>query len=167
VALKSKSVPFRIIMTTHSPLTFAGMEKNEVVVMERNSDGKIFADHPTTAPKGLGFAAILTSDFFGLRSTLDRETLKKIDDKRELALKDNKTDQDRKDLARLNDELGTLDFSNSVRDPLYEEFIRAITSAAKENPALKAPAPRSDVWRQRQQIAKDIAKRLLERNQKQ
>lgn len=151
----------QIIMTTHSPLTFGGMDKNEVVVMERGADGKIFAEHPTSAPKGMGFAAILTSDFFGLRSTLDKETLKKIDDKRELASKIDKTDDDRKKLAEMNDELGKLDFSHTVRDPLYEEFIRAITAATEDDPSLKKPAPRSDVWRKRQDIAKDIAARLL------
>jgi ABC-type multidrug transport system ATPase subunit len=151
----------QIIMTTHSPLTFAGMDKNEVVVMERNMQGKIFAEHPTSAPKGMGFAAILTSDFFGLRSTLDKETLKRIDTKRELALKPNKTDEDHKQLGILNTELGKLDFSHAVRDPLYEEFIRAITNATKEQPELKKPAPKPDMWRERQKIAKDIAKRLL------
>jgi ABC-type multidrug transport system ATPase subunit len=105
----------QIIMTTHSPLTFAGMDKNEVVVMERSADGRIFAEHPTSAPKGMGFAAILTSDFFGLRSTLDRDTLKKIDTKRELAIKQNKTDDDRRTLEGLNTELGNLDFSHAVR----------------------------------------------------
>lgn len=151
----------QIIMTTHSPLTFAGMDKNEVVVMERNVEGRIFAEHPTSAPKGMGFAAILTSDFFGLRSTLDKDTLKKIDTKRELALKPDKTDDDRKELERLNNELGKLDFSNAVRDPLYEEFIRAITTATKEEPELKKPAPPVEMWRERQRIAKDITERLL------
>jgi hypothetical protein len=61
----------------------------------------------------------------------------------------------------MNDELGKLDFSHTVRDPLYEEFIRAITAATKEDPALNKPAPQSDVWRKRQEIAKDIAERLL------
>src|SRR4029077_13977011 len=124
----------QIIMTTHSPLTFAGMDKNEVVVMERNVEGGIFAEHPTSPPKGMGFAAILTSDFFGLRSTLDKDTLKKIDKKREIALKPDKNNDDRKELEALNDELGRLDFSHTVRDPLYEEFIRAITAATKDNP---------------------------------
>jgi predicted ATPase len=157
----------QIIMTTHSPLTFAGMDKNEVVVMERSEDGRIFAEHPTSAPKGMGFAAILTSDFFGLRSTLDKETLKKIDDKRELALKPDKTDEDRRKLADMNEELGKLDFSHTVRDPLYEEFIRAITAATKDDPSLQKPAPRSDMWRKRQEIAKDIAGRLLKMESKQ
>jgi ABC-type multidrug transport system ATPase subunit len=151
----------QIIMTTHSPLTFAGMEKNEVVVMERNHDGSIFAEHPSSAPRGMGFAAILTSDFFGLRSTLDKDTLKKIDTKRELSLKPRKTDDERKDLERLNSELGKLDFSHAVRDPLYEEFIRALTAATAENPELKKPAPKTEMWRERQRIAKDIAARLL------
>ena len=151
----------QIIMTTHSPLTFAGMDKNEVVVIERGLDGRIFAAHPTSAPKGMGFAAILTSDFFGLRSTLDRETLKKIDRKRELALKRDKTDDDRRKLSELNEELGKLDFTHTVRDPLYEEFIRAITAATKDDTSLKKPAPQSDMWRKRQEIAKDIAERLL------
>jgi predicted ATPase len=152
----------QIIMTTHSPLTFAGMDKNEVVVMERGVDGHIFAEHPTTAPKGMGFAAILTSDFFGLRSTLDKDTLKKIDDKRELALKQDKTDDDRKKLAELNDELGRLDFSETARDPLYREFVRAITAATSDDPSLKRAAPPTEVWKKRQEIAKDIAKHLLE-----
>jgi predicted ATPase len=152
----------QIIMTTHSPLTFAGMDKNEVVVMERGVVGHIFAEHPTTAPKGMGFAAILTSDFFGLRSTLDKDTLKKIDDKRELALKQDKTDDDRKKLAELNDELGRLDFSETARDPLYREFVRAITAATSDDPSLKRAAPPTEVWKKRQEIAKDIAKHLLE-----
>lgn len=156
----------QIIMTTHSPLTFAGMDKNEVVVMERSGDGRIFAEHPTSAPKGMGFAAILTSDFFGLRSTLDKDTLKKIDDKRELAMKPEKTDKDRQKLAQLNDELGKLDFSHSVRDPLYEEFIRAITAAQKKDPSLKRPSPPADIWRKRQEIAKEIAERLLKLSSK-
>jgi predicted ATPase len=157
----------QIIMTTHSPLTFAGMDKNEVVVMERSADGRIFAEHPTTAPKGMGFAAILTSDFFGLRSTLDKDTLKKIDDKRELALKENKTDDERKKLAELNDQLGRLDFSETARDPLYREFVRAITAATSDDPSLKKAAPPIDIWKKRQEIAKDIAKQLLETEPKQ
>jgi len=157
----------QIIMTTHSPLTFAGMDKNEVVVMQRAGDDHIFAEHPTSSPKGMGFAAILTSEYFGLRSTLDKETLIKIDEKRELAFKPNKNDDDRKKLEELNSELGNLDFSKSIRDPLYLDFIRAITAATKEDPTLNSPAPSTEIWQKRKEIAKDIAKRLLKDNPKQ
>lgn len=152
----------QIIMTTHSPLTFAGLDKNEVVLLEQDHEGHIYAEHPTSAPKGMGFAAMLTSDFFGLRSTLDKETLEKIDKKRRLALKENKTDKDRKELARLNEELGKLDFSKAARDPLYLEYIRAISAAQKDDASLKQAAPPKDIWRKRKEIAKDIAQRLLQ-----
>jgi len=115
----------------------------------------------------MGFAAILTSDFFGMRSTLDKGTLKKIDERRELALKPNKTNGDREKLAEMNEELGKLDFSHTVRDPLYKEFIRAITAATKKKPGLNKAGPRLDMWRKRQEIAKDIAERLLKTGAKQ
>ena len=153
----------QILVTTHSPLTFAGLEKEEVVILERQSDDRIISFHPTTAPKGMGFSAILTSELFGLRAALDPETLTKLDSKRELALKEPKTDEDRIELAKLNEELGQLDFSKSARDPLYLEYIRAITEAQEEEPSLKESAPDTDKWRLRKQIARDLAKKLLEK----
>lgn len=152
----------QILLTTHSPLTFAGVERQEVVVLERVADGRIVSSHPSSHPKGMGFAAILTSDLFGLRSALDAETLKKIDEKRALALKEPKSDDDRKRLAELNEELGRLDFSKSARDPLYLEYVRAMTEAQEQKPELAQAAPDTEVWRTRKEIAADIAKRLLE-----
>ncbi len=121
----------QILITTHNPLTFAGLDKHEVVIVDKNSDGSIYSYHPTSAPKGMGFQAILTSDFFKLRSTLDRDTLALLDEKRELGLKADKSDEDRKRLAELNVQLGRLDFSHAARDPLYIEYIRAMTLAQK------------------------------------
>jgi predicted ATPase len=155
----------QIIMTTHSPLTFAGLEKNEVVVLQRERDGSIRAEHPVSSPRGMGFSAILTSDYFGLRSTLDRPTLEKLDKRRELGLKVDKTDQDLEELTALDLELGRLDFSKSVRDPLYQEFVRAITAAQKEHPEIADAAPLMDEWQVRKELAADIAKRLLNKEE--
>lgn len=155
----------QIIMTTHSPLTFAGLEKNEVVVLQRERDGSIRAEHPLTSPRGMGFSAILTSDYFGLRSTLDRPTLEKLDKRRELGLKPEKTDQELMDLTALDQELGRLDFSKSVRDPLYQEFVRAITIAQRESPDIADAAPSMNDWQVRKEVATDIAKRLLKGRQ--
>jgi predicted ATPase len=150
----------QIIMTTHSPLTFAGLDSNEVVVLERDSDGKVWSKHPITAPKGMGFQAILTSDYFGLRSALDSETLVLLDEKRTLAIKNEKNDTDRARLGELNELLGQLDFSKAARDPLYLEFIRAMTTAQLETPAIGSPAPSAPDWKLRKQVAKDIASKI-------
>jgi predicted ATPase len=153
----------QVLVTTHSPLTFAGLEKDEVVIMERGEDGRIYAEHPLSSPKGMGFQAILTSDFFKLNTTLDRGTLHMLDEKRELALKDEKTDHDRKRLAELDQQLGRLDFSKAARDPLYLEFIRAMKEAESENPEIATPVPLEESWRLRKKIAGNIAKRLARR----
>lgn len=150
----------QILITTHSPLTFAGLDKHEVVIVDKNSDGQIYSYHPTTAPKGMGFQAILTSDFFKLRSTLDRDTLKLLDEKRELGLKEEKSDEDRQRLDELNTILGKLDFSHAARDPLYLEYIRAITEAQKEFPEIANATPDHISWQVRKRISLDIAKRL-------
>lgn len=152
----------QILFTTHSPLTFAGLEKQEVVILQRQHDDHIISYHPTSDPKGMGFSAILTSELFGMRAALDHETLRKIDEKRELAFKEDKTDADRERLASLNEELGRLDFSKSARDPLYLEYLRAMTEAQTNQPEISEPAPEIATWRLRKQIAEDLAKKLLD-----
>jgi predicted ATPase len=153
----------QILITTHNPLTFAGLDKHEVVIVDRNSDGSIYSYHPTSAPKGMGFQAILTSDFFKLRSTLDRDTLMLLDEKRELGLKEDKSDDERKRLAELNVQLGRLDFSQAARDPLYIEYIRAMTQAQKDHPEIADATPDDESWELRKRIAVKIAKKLLDK----
>ena len=152
----------QILMTTHSPLTFAGLKEDEVVILSRGADGAIVSQHPLSPPKGMGFQAILTSEFFGLRSGIDRATLEKIDRKRELGLKPDRTTAESAELAALGEELGRLDFSKAARDPLYLEYIRAMTRAQLDNPDLAEPAPTLAGWEMRAEIAEEISRKLLE-----
>ncbi|MBY9064976.1 ATP-binding protein [Sphingomonas yunnanensis] len=154
----------QILMTTHSPLTFAGLEEDEVVILSRGADGAVISQHPLSPPRGMGFQAILTSEFFGLRSGIDRETLVKIDRKRELGFMSDRTPAENNELAALDEELGRLDFSKAARDPLYLEYIRAMTQAQIDNPELAKPAPTPATWEMRAEIAKEISKKILEAN---
>ena len=118
---------------------------------------------PIHSPKGMGFQAILTSEFFGLRSTLDRDTLEKLDRKRFLSLKAKRSKKEDEELSRLDMQLGKLDFAKATRDPLYLEFIKAITRAQEENPDIKNATPATADWKLRKQISIDIAKKLKEK----
>ena len=111
----------------------------------------------------MGFQAILTSDFFKLRTTLDKETLGLLDEKRELALKEDRSDADRARLAELDEKLGRLDFSHAARDPLYLEFIRAMTHAQEEEPRLAPAAPTEKDWRLRKRVATEVARRIRQK----
>lgn len=114
-----------VIMTTHNPLMIAGLEREQVRIMQRDSNqGRGAAEIPEENPQGMGVAAILTSDLFGLRSTLDKITQNRLDRRRELAFRndENLTEEDEKELNRLNNILSRLDFSITARDPLYQDF---------------------------------------------
>ncbi len=155
-----------VIMTTHDPLVIAGLEKAQVQIMQRDEGtGHISAMTPEQNPKGMGVAALLTSELFGLRSTLDLETLNKLDQKRALALKASKeplTDEEEAELDRLNKELGNLDFTRSVRDPLYKPFVEAMI-ASREYRQLKKPVLTPEERQKQRALAERILEELKEK----
>jgi predicted ATP-binding protein involved in virulence len=151
----------QIILSTHSPLTFAGLEKNEVVILEK-CENQITSHHPITSPRGMGFDAILTSDFFGMRSTLDRVTLEKLDKMRMLSYKNEKTEEEINEYMELSKELDGLDFSSSVADPMYKEFVQSMSKIQSKEKDISESVPTMEAWKKRKKIAEDIAKRLKE-----
>ena len=52
-------------------LTISGLQRSQVQIMQRDNQGRVFAEVQDQDPKGMGVAAILTSEMFGLRSILD------------------------------------------------------------------------------------------------
>lgn len=115
-------------MATHNPLVVATLERSQVLIMERDEEDGLEVTKPQQNPKGMGIAALLTSDVYGLRSQLDPPTLQLLDRKRELASRDDLTNSERSELARLNQELEKMGFVNTVRDPLYAPFVDAMTA---------------------------------------
>jgi hypothetical protein len=150
----------QIVMTTHNPLVFAGLEKEEVIILQKkDGGGRIEAEHPTSSPKGMGFSAILTSDFFGLRSALDRESLKLLDEKRQLGAIENRTPRQEARLAVINELARGLDFTNTVRDPLYAEFVRAMSDLETDEPTIAAAVLTPDALVRRRNRAAEAIKR--------
>lgn len=121
-----------IIMSSHDPLVFAGLERAQVRIFRRDEHGCAVAEPPDQDPRGMGVAAILTSDLFRLRSTLDPRTQAALDRQRLLAMKDEITPDDEAELAILGEELRGRGFHLTIRDPLYQEFLKAWT--AEEDP---------------------------------
>jgi hypothetical protein len=115
-------------MATHDPLVFAGLCKEQVRILRRGADGWADVSVPDNHPKGMGVQAILTSDLFGLRSTLDPDTQRDLDQQRRLAQKDGPlTPEEERTLAELNKRLAPLGFTKTIRDPLYQLFVKEWT----------------------------------------
>lgn len=120
-AVQDKS---HVILTTHSPLSISALEKEQVQILSRKA-GKISIESPDYDPRGMGVAGILTSDMFGLNSTLDKKTNNKLLRMHQLSTKDHLTDDEKNELNQLNNDLNSLDFNFASRDRLEQEFMRA------------------------------------------
>lgn len=116
-----------IVLTTHNPLAIAELVKEQVQILYREAGSRtVRAENPAVDPKGMGFAGIVTSDMFGLGTSLDKATNDDL-----LALHQLSTQQqplsevDRARLVEIRQRLEGLDFNFASRDRLEQEYLRA------------------------------------------
>ncbi len=114
-----------ILLTTHNPLAIAELDKKQVQILHRASEGNIVARSPEIDPLGMGFANILLSDMFGLGSSLDSKTANRLTELHQLATKPMLNDDEQAHLDKLREELFGLDFNFASRDVLEQEYLRA------------------------------------------
>ena len=155
-----EQVTSHIIMTTHDPLTIAGLERKQVQIIQRgDNDGKVVAIHPDEHPYRMGVDEILTSDLYGLRSTLSPALLKLVDRQREFALQEKLSDEEKSELEKINTELSKYDITTSIPDPLYQPFVKAMTAVEIEN-ELQMIALTKEQLDKRSSLAKDVVRKL-------
>lgn len=150
-----------LIMVTHHPLAIAELKRGQVQVMWRDSEGDIHADKPESDPRGMGYAGILTSDMFGLGSTLDEHTTNLLRERRAILEKENIGEVDKKRLDALNARIEALGFSTDHWDEDYREYLQVrkreypdvFADSAQETPELK---------QMRREKAQEIVRQILE-----
>lgn len=136
-SLRNTFPGIQFIVTTHDPLCLKGLGSGEITVLKRDSE-TIFVYDNVSSPSGLRIDQLLTSELFGLDSTIDPD----IDEKfynyyRLLAKTLNATGaeditKDREQLQRLKDELqqfNKLGFTR--RDRLVYDFIDEYIAKSK------------------------------------
>lgn len=148
----------QVIMATHNPIVYAGLTKREVIIMQKAEDGTISTTHPDSDPKGMGLPAILMSDFVGLRSILDKQTLKALEEKRRLGGLARRSKSQETRLQKLDRQLRSIDLTKSVRDPLYTEFVQAMSKEVP--PALRKPVLSRQQLERRREFAKRVVARM-------
>jgi ABC-type transport system involved in cytochrome c biogenesis ATPase subunit len=114
-----------VLMTTHNPISIAGLEKEQVQVLIRNASGDTQIQNPAVSPRGMGYSGVVTSDMFGLGTSLDKDTSADLIKLHKLANSPELSDRERKELGILRKELEKLDFNFASRDRLEQEFRRA------------------------------------------
>lgn len=112
----------------------------------------------------MGFAGLLKSELFGLRSTVDSETLRRLDRRNYLyALGEKRSTDENSEMTRLSDELSDLGFAKDFKDPYYEMFVKKMALHTKFHQDILTP----EEQREQDAIADSIITEiLLEENHK-
>ncbi len=114
----------QILITTHDPMMVGGLKREQVHIMRREGN-RTLVEQPDIHPQGMGVTGLLKSELFGLSSTLDIETERRLFRRNELFVKQPRTAEEDAELSRLSAELADLGFSTAdFRDPDYALFVR-------------------------------------------
>jgi energy-coupling factor transporter ATP-binding protein EcfA2 len=115
-----------VLMATHDPVMISGMTREQVWLAQTESVEMPMFTHPVRNPRGQGIANLIcSSEFFGLPSSLDKETQKLLDERLDISLKEDLTEAEKARLRELNEELEIIVQPGiSERDPDYVEFLR-------------------------------------------
>lgn len=122
----------QIILTTHNPLMITALYKNQVLFLTQDKDTKrIVPNEIYFNPRSMSVGGLLTSDLFKLRTSLGLPTQELLDERRKITAKDVRlTPNERNRLEKINSELDAIDFTDSIRDPLYEKFKKEWTTVS-------------------------------------
>ena len=110
------------VATTHNPLTLLGARKGEIHVLRRDPESGGVVARQRDIPPGARADQVLTGDWFGLVSTVDRGTLELLDEHRDLLRqKAPKSDPRRRELeGELRQRLGS--FADTAVDRIVQSI---------------------------------------------
>jgi hypothetical protein len=154
-----------VIITTHDPMMIGSLRREEVSILRKTTD-RSEVETPLEHPQGMGIAGLLKSDMFGLASTLDAPTLRKLDERNALIAKRSLegldgTEQER--LVRLQNSLDDLGFAREYRDPLYQKFIEEMYRARRK-PLTELFS--NDELQEQTQLANQIVEKIVKQEKR-
>lgn len=95
----------QFVVTSHDPLCLRGLHEGEVLVMKRDAHGRPIAIGDLPSPDTLRVEQILTSEFFGLNSTVEPEIDEAIDRYYSLLAIRKRSKGQQEEIAKLKSEL--------------------------------------------------------------
>ena len=114
----------QVMLATHHPLAIAELEKEQVKIMWKDDQQKVFVSEPFDDPRGMGYSGLLTSDLFGLTTTLDSITENLLREQRDYLEKEKLSDGESKTLTLINKKLKNLGFATHQTDASYAKYLQ-------------------------------------------
>lgn len=152
-----REVQSQVLITTHDPMMVGSLKREQVHILRRQ-DQKTVVDTPDVHPQGMGVTGLLKSELFGLTSTLDVETERRLARRNELYVKQPRTAEEDAELTRLSAELSDLGFSTAdFRDPDYALFVRKMAEHRK----FRRPTLSPEEQAEQEMVADEIIDEIL------
>lgn len=147
----------QILITTHDPMMVGSLKREQVHILRKHGERSV-VESPDVHPQGMGVTGLLKSELFGLSSTLDIETERRLFRRNELFVKSSRTADEDAELSRLSAELADLGFSTAdFRDPDYALFVRKMAQHRKFRKPVLTPKEQAEQDR----IAGEIISEIL------
>ena len=124
----------QVILTTHDPLMLTSLKADQVRVLTEDSEGK-HSYTPDEDPINLGVEAIIQSELYGIRTSLDKEIQHKIDLRNRLLSSLKNGEDVTFEINKLNQELDEIGLSQAHPNPYFSNFAKAIS----RNPRFRRP----------------------------
>ncbi|WP_244191248.1 AAA family ATPase [Ralstonia insidiosa] len=115
LALRRAFPYIQFIFTTHDPLCLRGLEQGEVAVLRRDRSGQVYALEDLPAVNRLRVDQLLTSEHFGLQSTVDPMEQQVVERYEELAESPTLSEEEREELRLLTARLTESQYLGSTR----------------------------------------------------
>ncbi len=152
-----REVKSQVLITTHDPMMVGSLKREQVHILRRQGQ-KTLVDTPDVHPQGMGVTGLLKSELFGLTSTLDIETERRLARRNELFVKQPRTAEEDAELTRLSAELSDLGFSTAdFRDPDYALFVRKMAEHRKFRKPTLSPEEQAE----QEKVADEIIDEIL------
>jgi len=147
----------QVLITTHDPMMIGSLKRDQVHILRRKA-GRTVLETPDEHPQGMGVTGLLKSELFGLSSTLDIETERRLFRRNELYVKLPRTAEEDAELTRLSAELSDLGFSTAdFRDPDYALFVRKMAEHRKFRKPTLSPEEQAE----QEKVADEIIDEIL------
>jgi hypothetical protein len=145
-----------VLITTHDPMMIGSLKREQVHILRRKAD-RTAVETPDEHPQGMGVTGLLKSELFGLSSTLDIETERRLFRRNELFVKQPRTVEEDAELVRLSAELSDLGFSTAdFRDPDYALFVRRMAHHRRFRKSTLSPEEQAEQNRLADEIIDEI-----------
>jgi predicted ATPase len=117
-----------IALNTHNPLAVAELAREQIQILYRDPEYLTISSHlPEFDPRGMGYTGIVTSDMFGLPSSVDSRTQRRLEIYRVLASIKERTPFQEIRFTIIQDWLDKDRFKLNQRDDDYQRYLEIRT----------------------------------------